>query len=114
MTLIMAKTKNTLLSQVSGTFGGDDVFKRYYDKTVISKKPDMSNRVLSPKQVEWNMRMRKALAYVGHYYAIEEERIRARIRLKLPAHKSLFHAMVKEHLDRYKNTPLNEIGNDVE
>jgi hypothetical protein len=110
----MARTKNTLLSQVSGTFGGDVVFKKYYDKTVISKKPDMSNRVLSPKQVEWNMRMKKALAYVGHYYAIEEERIRARIRLKLPAHKSLFHAMVKEHLDRYKNTPLNEIGNDVE
>jgi hypothetical protein len=43
-----------------------------------------------------------ANAYAGHYYASEEERIKARIRLKLPAHKSLYHALVKEWMDKEK------------
>ena len=31
--------------------------RRYYDKTVVSKMPDMSKRVLSEKQKESNERM---------------------------------------------------------
>ena len=33
-------------------------FKRYNDKTEVSKMPDMSKRVLSKKQIESNERMR--------------------------------------------------------
>jgi hypothetical protein len=94
----MAKTNNTLLKFASGSIGKDIVLKQYYDKTVISKKPDMSNRVLSEKQKEWNHRMIAANAYAQDIYKSEEEKIKARIRLKLPAHKSLYHALVKEHL----------------
>ena len=61
--------------------------------------PDMSNRVLSEKQKESNERMRLATIYAKHMYRTEEGKIKSRIRLKLPAHKSLFHALVKEHLD---------------
>ena len=59
----MARTTNSLLHQVSGMLGNQIVFKKYYDKTVISAKPDMSKRVLSPKQIEWNERMAMANNY---------------------------------------------------
>jgi hypothetical protein len=93
---------NPLVKGASGKVAGDIVYKQYYDKTVISKVPDMSNRVLSEKQKEMNRRMVHANAYAGHFYASEEEKIKARIRLKLPAHKSLYHALVKEWLDKEK------------
>ena len=72
--------------------------------------PDMSKRVLSTKQLESNERMFLATKYAKAWYKIEEERIKARIRLKLPAHKSLFHAMVKEFLDQHKHQTLEEVN----
>jgi hypothetical protein len=47
----------------SGTVAGEVVFKTYYDKTVISRKLDSSNRVVPKKQVEMNKRMKQANAY---------------------------------------------------
>ena len=96
----MAKTNNPLVKFASGTVAGDVVFKTYYDKTVISKKPDFSNRVLTKKQKEMNKRMKQANPYAKHFYSSEEEKIKARIRLKLPAHKNLYHALLKEWLDK--------------
>ena len=106
----MAIVGNLFLKNASGSVGKELVFKRYYDKTVVSKMPDMSKRVLSAKQMESNERMRLATIYAKAWYKIEEERIKARIRLKLPAHKSLFHALVKEHLDMHKNQMLEEVN----
>lgn len=71
--------------------------------------PDMSKRVLSEKQLESNERMRLATIYAKFIYQTEEGKIKARIRLKLPAHKSLFHALVKEHLDRHRQIPLEKV-----
>jgi hypothetical protein len=105
----MAIVGNLYLKNASGSIGKELVFKRYYDKTVVSKMPDMSKRVLSAKQIETNERMRLATKCAKAWYKIEEERIKARIRLKLPAHKSLFHAMVKEYLDLHKHQTLEEI-----
>jgi len=85
------------------------VYKRYHDKTVISKMPDMSKRVLSEKQKESNERMRLATIYAKYMYRTEELKIKARIRLKLPAHKSLFHALVKEHLDQHRHMTLEVV-----
>lgn len=106
----MAIVNNLFLQNASGSVGKQLVFKRYYDKTVVSKMPDMSKRVLSEKQLESNERMWMATKYAKAWYKIEEERIKARIRLKLPAHKSLFHAMVKEYLDRHKHQTLEEMN----
>jgi hypothetical protein len=105
----MAITNNPFLQQASGRVGKTIVYKRYYDKTVISKVPDMSRRVLSEKQEESNERMRLATAYAKFIYKTEEGKIKARIRLKLAAHKSLFHALVKEHLDGHRQMPLDEL-----
>lgn len=105
----MAIVGSLFLKNASGSIGKELVFKRYYDKTVVSKMPDMSKRVLSEKQLETNERMRLATMYAKAWYKIEEEKIKARIRLKLPAHKSLFHAMVKEYLDLHKQQTLEEM-----
>ena len=105
----MAITTSLFFQNVSGSIGKEIVFKRYHDKTVVSKMPDMSKRILTTKQIESNERMRLANIYAKSNYKTQEEKIRARIRLKLPAHKSLFHALVKEHLDKYRPMPLEEL-----
>jgi len=99
----MARIKNNpLIKGASGKVAGDIVYKTYYDKTVISKVPDMSKRKLSKKQIDWNHRMTQANTYAHFFYASEEEMLKVRTRLKLPAHKSLYHAPVKEWLDKCK------------
>jgi len=106
----MAIVKGSLVVQnASGAIGKEIVFKRYYDKTVISKMPDMSQRVLSEKQMESNERLRMANLYAKFIYKTEEGKLAARIRLKLPPHKSLFHALVKEYLNIFKPLTLEEL-----
>jgi hypothetical protein len=98
---------------VSGAIGREIVFKKYHGKTVVSKMPDMSKRVLSEKQKEQNERMRLATIYAKYMYKTEEGKIIARIRLKLPAHKSLFHALVKEFLDQNKLLTLPQMEDNL-
>src|SRR5580704_5363632 len=105
----MAIVNNLFLQNASGSVGKQLVCKKYYDKTVVSKMPDMSKRVLSEKQKESNERMRLATIYAKHLYATEEGKIKARIRLKVPAHKSLFHALVKEHLDQHRHIHIEDV-----
>jgi hypothetical protein len=105
----MAILENGLLQNASGTVGKIVVYKKYYDKTVVSKLPDMSRRVLSEKQIESNERMRLANIYAKQNYQTDNDKIKARVRLKVPAHKSAFHALVKEHLDKYRDTPLQDL-----
>src|ERR1043165_3646892 len=104
----MARTKNPLFRQVSGSLGGQIVYKQYHDMTVISKVPDFSKRKLSEKQKDWNMRMKIATAYAKYVCKSEEKKARVRIKLDLPSHKPVFQALVKAHLDFHKNIPLNE------
>ncbi len=95
----MAISGNPLLAGVSGALGKQLIIKKYYDKIVLSAMPDMSKRVLSKKQEEANQRFALANHYAAGIYQSEEKRMQARIRLNLPAHKSLYHALVKEFLD---------------
>ncbi|HVY75297.1 MAG TPA: hypothetical protein VG890_10730 [Puia sp.] len=100
---------NPFVQNISGTIGKQIIYKKYYDKTVVSKMPDMSRRVLSEKQLESNERLRLANIYAKYIYLTEEGKIQARVRLKLPPHKSLFHALVKEYLNRYRDLPIEEM-----
>ena len=45
---------NAILAKARGAIGKQIVIKQYGKKTVISAYPDMSNRVLSPKQLQVN------------------------------------------------------------
>lgn len=59
----MAKVKlNPLLEEVQGSVG-DVVFKRYGNRTIMSKKADMSNVKPSPKQLAHQARFAKAAAF---------------------------------------------------
>jgi hypothetical protein len=109
----MAITKNPFLQDTSGTIGGLLVFRQYKDKTVVSKVPNMSNRVLSEKQKETNERMRLANIYAKYSYRTDEGKTKARDRLQVPAHKSLFHALVKEHLDLHKHLTLEQVKGTI-
>jgi hypothetical protein len=109
----MAIIKNSILNDASGNFAKQFIYKKYYDKTVLSVMPDMSERVLSEKQIEWNERMQLANFYAKYIYSIEEKKNNARIRLKVPAHKSLYHALVKDHLDRHKHMSLREASDSL-
>jgi hypothetical protein len=109
----MAIVINPFMNQASGSVGKMLVYKKYYDKTVVSKMPDMSKRVLSEKQLEANERMRLANIYAKYNYKTEERKIQARVRLNLPAHKSLYHALVKEHLDKHMQMPVQEVEDEL-
>jgi hypothetical protein len=111
----MARIKNNpLVKGASGKVAGDIVYKTYYDKTVISKVPDMSNRILSEKQILWNERMADANAYAKSFYTSEEDKLKARIRLKLPPHKSLYHALIKEWMDKCKTGNQEELVRNLD
>ena len=59
----MAKVKlNPVLEQIRGQVG-DLVFKRYGDETIISRKPDMSDREPSEAQLAAQNRFRQAALY---------------------------------------------------
>jgi hypothetical protein len=111
----MATIKNNpLIKGASGKVAGDIVYKTYYDKTVISKVPDMSKRVLTEKQKVWNERMVDANDYAHSFYSSEEVKLKARIRLKLPPHKSLYHALIKEWLDKCKTGNQEELARNLD
>ena len=100
---------NPLINQASGSVGKQFIYKKYYDKTVLSLMPDMSNRVLSEKQIESNERMQRANWNAQYIFRTEEGKTKARMRLKVPAHKSVFHALVKEYMLQSKVMTEKEI-----
>jgi hypothetical protein len=104
----MATTNNPIFHLASGKVAGDLILKKYYDKTVISKKPDMSKRVLSPKQIEQNERMSMATAHAQFICSSEERKAKERVRLKVPPHKSVFRALIKEHIAMFKHLSLED------
>jgi hypothetical protein len=104
----MATTNNPIFHLATGNVGEDIIFKKYYDKTVISKRPDMSKRVLSEKQIEQNERMAMATAHAQFICSTEERKQKERVRLQVPPHKSVFRALIKEHIAMFKHLSLEE------
>lgn len=92
--------KNSLLSALQGTIGKEIVFKRYADKTVVSKYPDMS-RVKTTKL----QRQQRDLLNEANAYAIaikRDPKLRAKYEQKLKAGESVFHKAKKEFFERVK------------
>ena len=61
----MAKVKrNIMLSRVSGSLGPDDYARvPRYGRTIISPKPDFSNRQFSEVQLDQQRQVKQASAY---------------------------------------------------
>ena len=97
----MAISESILLKKLSGQLGKELVFKQYGDKTVVTKYPDMSKRVLSPKQLQVNERMFEANLEAKRTLADEKLRNEAQVRLNVPRNK-LYTALIKEY---FQNPP---------
>src|SRR3989442_106330 len=99
----MAISNNILLKLLSGQMNKEIVFKQYGDKTVLSKYPDMSKRVLSPKQEQMLVRMQEANYVVREIMANEELTSAAQVRLNVTRNK-LYTALIKEYFKSQKES----------
>ncbi|MBO9198911.1 MULTISPECIES: hypothetical protein [Niastella] len=97
----MAISNSVLLRLLSGQMNKEICFKQYGDKTVVSKYPDMSGRVLSAKQKEMQERMFEANAVAKSILADEELAKDAQVRLNVTRNK-LYTALIKEYFKSLK------------
>ena len=98
----MAISNSVLLKLLSGQMNKEIVFKQYGDKTVVSKYPDMSKRVLSMKQQQNLEKMQDANYAVREIMANEELASAAQVRLNVTRNK-LYTALIKEYFKNQQN-----------
>ena len=94
------QSKNVIMNGVKGAIGKQVVFRDYGEKRVVSVYPDMSNRILSKKQIHRNQIMKKVNAELKKLKADEQQRNAAQLRLNVPSNK-LHHAWLRELLLQY-------------
>ena len=99
----MAISESLLLKKLSGHIGKELVFKQYGDKTVVSKYPNMSRRVLSSAQLQVNETMAEANYEARRIMADEELRNAAQVRLNVKRNK-LYTALIKEYFKQVRET----------
>jgi hypothetical protein len=97
----MAISNNMLVKLLSGQMNKEIVFKQYGDKTVVSKYPDMSKRILSPKQEQMLVRMQDANYAVREIMGNEELASAAQVRLNVTRNK-LYTALIKEYFKSHQ------------
>lgn len=97
----MAKTDSLFFQKAFGHVGRQFVFRQYRGKTLIAKYPDMSNRVLSEKQVKNNERMIEANIAAREIMADEDLRKAAQFRLNVTSNK-LYTALIREYFAKEK------------
>ena len=85
-----------LIKTINWNFGADVVVKKFRGKSIITSYPDMSRRILSPKQIEMNQLMQEASQYARNVISNEAYKSEAQVRLNVPSNR-LYHALVKEY-----------------
>lgn len=95
----MAISKNLIMQNLSGHLGKEIVFKRYGDKTVVTKYPDMTRRILSEKQLRVNEIMKEANYAAKTILSQDADRDAAQLRLNV-TRKRLYHALVREYFKK--------------
>ena len=93
------------MAGLKGTFGKQVVFRQRNGKTFVSAYPDMSNRLLSEKQVAVHKRMKAASEYAHSIMQEEEQRNQAQVRLDVPSTK-LYTSLVREYFRLEKEKEL--------
>ena len=95
----MARTNHALLQQLSGALGKQLVFKKYGDKTVISKFPDMSGVKPGRRQLPGQKRFAPAVAYAK---AINRNPLQKAVySKKVKKGQSVYHYALKEYFDKH-------------
>jgi hypothetical protein len=101
----MAHVKNSpLLKGVSGTIDGL-VFKKYGDRTVITRKPDMSRVKRSELQKLYQKNFQEGVAYakaVGR-----DPKKRSAFEKKLKPGQSVFHAALSHYLKKANSKSMS-------
>ena len=94
----MAIAKDIISQGLSGAIGKELVFKRYDDKTVVTKYPNMQNVVPSAAQKIQRIKFKEAHNYAKN---INDNPVsKAAFALKIPAGKSVYRWAVKEFMKR--------------
>lgn len=91
----------TLLHGLRGAIGKQLVFKKYGDKTVVSKYPDMTRVMPSARQKERQELFAKAVAYARAINRNPEQK--AIYLKKVKKGESVYQYALKEYLERAKN-----------
>src|SRR5689334_6248155 len=107
----MARTKNILMIGTSGNIDKQIVFKRYGEKTVISKYPNMSRVKRSENQKRMNDMMEAANEAAHEILDDDKLKMEAQVRLNVTAN-NLYRALVREFFQLHKNDedPLKAVG----
>ena len=99
---------NHFLSGMSGKMK-DVVFKQFAGKTVVSAVPDMQNRLLSEKQKESNLLMKRVIDLAKRATADPSRKEQIAKLYNVPVSKT-FRAIVKDYmLTKGKSTMLDKI-----
>src|SRR5689334_12507917 len=105
----MAITRGLLMQNVSGHVARQIVFKKYGEKTVVSKYPDMSQRELTSKQLRVNEIMANANYRAKGIIADPTLKNEALLRLNVTTNR-LYTALVKEYFKAEKDKPRDGNG----
>lgn len=97
----MAKSNSLFFEKAFGHVGRQFVFKQYGDRTLITKYPDMSKRVLSEKQLKNNRLMEEANAAAREIIGNEAQRCAAQVRLNVTSNK-LYTSLIREYFANHK------------
>lgn len=92
----MAISENILLKKMRGRVGKQFVLKQYGEKTVVCKYPDLSQRVLSQKQLRVNEIMEEANYAAKAILADKVLSAEAQVRLNVTRNR-LYPALVREY-----------------
>jgi hypothetical protein len=92
----MATTDNILLNGAKGNIGKTIVVKKYGDKTVLSKYPDMSRVKYNENQKHEQSRFAEAVAYARSI--INDPAKKAAYQKNLPEGKRVYNAALQEYL----------------
>jgi len=90
--------KQSVLSALRGSIGKELVFKKYGDKTVVSRYPDMRRVKKTPLQKLGQGFFKDAVAYAQSI--IRDPKKKAAYQKKLPKGSSVYHAAIKEFMNK--------------
>ena len=105
----MAKlSKGSFMEHVSGQLVKQLVFKRYKDKTVVTKMPDMSRVTPSPLQLLYKKEFQAAVAYARAINRDPEKK--GAYAQTLQPGKSVYYACIREYMMKCREKSLGERG----
>ena len=98
----MKSKGNIITHNLSGAINKQLVFKKYSDKTVASKYPDMSKVVPTQKQLEAKELFAEAVAYARS--VLKDPELKAAFQATLRPGTRVYGAAIKQYMRAHKAT----------